>query len=260
MTYKIITGIYIITNIVNGKVYVGSAKSIFSRMACHKYRLSKNKHTNKHLQSSYNKYGGHNFKFDVLELTDVDKKIIQEREEFYINIYGSNNKKFGYNKRINCETNAGIKASCESRKRMSISHMGINQSEDTKRKIAVSLYKEVYKIAPDGIIVCKYDSIISASLENNLPKQNISMCCRGKISHAGGYYWTFINLYDASYKFGKITRTYKQKKFIYKNTETNETYNKLSDVSRITGKSSPVLSRSFSGKIKNNTKFIRYEE
>lgn len=67
MPYKEITGIYIIKNILTEKVYIGSAKSVLSRLNAHKYQLLNNKHFNKHLQSSYNKYGINNFTFELIE-------------------------------------------------------------------------------------------------------------------------------------------------------------------------------------------------
>jgi group I intron endonuclease len=259
MPHKKISGIYIITNTINGKVYIGSAKSIFTRLHRHRYMLDKNKHTNRHIQSSYNKYGASSFTFEIAEITVLDKKIMEEREEFYILSHKANDKRFGYNKRLDCRTNLGIKASDESREKMRISHIGINQSSEAKKKIAISRYREIYKLDSLGIILCKYDSIISASFENNICKQSISSACRGKIPHAGGYYWSFVDCYDVSDKFGEIKRTYKQKKFIYKNTETLETYSKLCEVAKILGKTSSNLTNAFNGRIKNNTKFIRYE-
>ena len=58
-------GIYKITNIINNKVYVGSAVNVTYRFKTHKRLLKQNKHFNTHLQSSYNKYGKDNFKFEM---------------------------------------------------------------------------------------------------------------------------------------------------------------------------------------------------
>ena len=51
------SGIYLITNVVNGKKYVGSAKDMHYRLYSHVYLLRKNKEHNVHFQSAWNKYG-----------------------------------------------------------------------------------------------------------------------------------------------------------------------------------------------------------
>jgi hypothetical protein len=90
------TGIYKITNLVTNKVYIGSAINIDSRIKAHISKLKGNLHINKHLQSSYNKYGENNFKFELIR--EVSNNILRRAEQFYINKYQSINPKYGYNK------------------------------------------------------------------------------------------------------------------------------------------------------------------
>jgi group I intron endonuclease len=258
MPHKVITGIYIIKNIKNNKVYIGSAKSILSRLSNHKYQLNKNKHFNKHLQSSYNKYGFGSFTFNILEETDLDN--LQKLEEYYIKEkYKSNNTLFGYNKRIDCKTNLGLKYSEEHIENLRKSHIGNKHSEESKIKIAESRYKSIYKISDKLEILCKYKSILEASIDNNINSNSISACCRGKLNSSGGYYWSFVESYDKNKKYKKISKINKQKKFVYKNTLTNEVFFKLKDVSEQTGIKNTTLHNMFSGINKNKTNFIRYE-
>jgi len=89
-------GIYKITNILNGKVYIGQSKDIDRRFSEHKRHYKIESHRNKiALYKSMWKYGVENFKFEVLEETSNTN--LDEREKFYIEIYKSNNRNFGYN-------------------------------------------------------------------------------------------------------------------------------------------------------------------
>jgi group I intron endonuclease len=81
---KKICGIYSITNIVNGKQYIGSSIDIHSRWYHHKYDLIKNKHHSIKLQNSWNKHLEDIFLFEVIEECEKVKEIILEREQYYI--------------------------------------------------------------------------------------------------------------------------------------------------------------------------------
>jgi group I intron endonuclease len=117
------TGVYTITNIINNKVYVGSALVSFSkRRNQHFSNLKLNKHTNLYLQRSYNKYGKDNFVFEILESYDPDISIDMER--YWINILNSKNPNYGYN--INDPKNCrlGLKHSEESKLKMHYAQLG----------------------------------------------------------------------------------------------------------------------------------------
>lgn len=59
--------IYRITNMANGKFYIGSADSFARREWQHKYDLKRNAHKNPHLQASWNTHGEEMFVFEILE-------------------------------------------------------------------------------------------------------------------------------------------------------------------------------------------------
>jgi group I intron endonuclease len=89
-------GIYLITNKLNNKVYVGSSQDINRRFYLHKFYLDKNNHTNLHLQNAWNEYGKDNFTFSILEEI-IDSSLLLQKEKEYILEYCSTDREFGYN-------------------------------------------------------------------------------------------------------------------------------------------------------------------
>ena len=59
-------GIYKITNLVNGKIYIGSAIRIDRRFKSHLSQLRGNYHINSHLQNAFNEYGIDNYLLTAL--------------------------------------------------------------------------------------------------------------------------------------------------------------------------------------------------
>lgn len=89
------SGIYIIKNITNDKIYVGSSVNLKSREYKHFWMLKKGIHDNHYLQQSYNKNGEDSFVFEITEYCPATDLIIKENE--YIDKYKSNFLEYGYN-------------------------------------------------------------------------------------------------------------------------------------------------------------------
>ena len=82
-------GIYKISNLVSGRVYVGQTKERFQRRYwLHQWKLRNGIHDNQYLQNAWNKYGENNFVFEVIEVLSKDK--IDEREKYWIAYYREN--------------------------------------------------------------------------------------------------------------------------------------------------------------------------
>lgn len=126
-------GIYKITNIINGKFYIGSSVNLNRRKSRHFEDFRKNIHSNPHFQNAYNKYGEENFIFEVIEYVE-DKTMLIEREQHWLDYYKPFNE-IGYNMVKNASSCLGVKRSEETRKKMSESKKGIPKSESTKEKM-----------------------------------------------------------------------------------------------------------------------------
>lgn len=133
-------GIYRITNLINGKSYIGKTGVSFGdRWDCHRAQLNGGYHDNPHLQKAWNKYGSDSFEFCVIEpvnnvtlLDDLERKYIQQYRDLGISynildggdggfLLGSHlsdetKRKIGEKNRINM---TGRKASPETRAKMS---------------------------------------------------------------------------------------------------------------------------------------------
>lgn len=84
-------GIYKITNIFNGRFYIGSAKEFKNRWVNHYSSLKKNKHHNKFLQNDFNKYGEKMFLFEVIEVMENHSTEQRRlREQYYIDQFFNN--------------------------------------------------------------------------------------------------------------------------------------------------------------------------
>ena len=78
-----IKGIYIITNTINKKQYIGSSTDIRIRWRNHLKDFKNNKHKNIAMQNDYNIYGKDVFKFEVLDddCDNLTRKQLRQLED-----------------------------------------------------------------------------------------------------------------------------------------------------------------------------------
>lgn len=90
-------GIYKITNIISNKVYIGQSINIEKRWSAHRTRPFNTKSTqyNSPLYRAIRKYGLSAFTFEVIE--ECLPSLLDQKEQFYIQLYKSNDLNFGYN-------------------------------------------------------------------------------------------------------------------------------------------------------------------
>lgn len=96
-----ISGIYKIENLINGKIYIGKSKDINRRWYEHKSDFKNPKKNHIALYRAMNKYGLENFSFSIIEECQLNNKILSEREIYWINYYDSY--KNGYNETLGGE-------------------------------------------------------------------------------------------------------------------------------------------------------------
>lgn len=117
-------GIYIIQNIVNGKIYVGSAKCLKRRWYQHQSDLRLKKHGNRYLQNAWNKYGECNVVFHPMINCAATKDELISMEQMYLDLFRPYDERIGYNLAKCAGSNQGVRFSDEARKRLSEAHKG----------------------------------------------------------------------------------------------------------------------------------------
>ena len=167
-------GIYCITNILNGKNYIGQSIDIESRWRNHcKNHTNPNSSSYKtYFYQALRKYGIENFSFRVVE--ECLEEELDEKEVKWISILHSNDRGRGYNTTIGGD--------------------GVRGYWD----------KPVYQYDLDGNFVAEYKSTQEAKRQTGIT--SIEWCCNDGGKSAGGYMWSRIK-YDAMPKYvrGHIT-------------------------------------------------------
>ena len=127
-----IGGIYKIQNVVNGKCYIGSAKSFRTRFRKHKNVLVKNAHHSIKLQRAWNKHGEDAFIFQPIIFCEPKNLLFYEQQA--IDAYNSYCD--GYNATIKANSALGVKRSDETKAKISVSKAGIKLSTEHKKAIS----------------------------------------------------------------------------------------------------------------------------
>lgn len=217
--------IYMYTNKINGKRYVGQTNDF-------------NRRHKEHIKSSYNekrkydynvpfhcairKYGIENFEIKILAENISTQEKMNEYEIFFIKRYKTlaNNKK-GYNVASGGSNGNPYAGKTEEemneifndkwKQKQSESHMwqkgennpmyGKCHSEETKQKMSEAKKGENNPMFGKGVKICQYDKQINLikiwdcsmdiQRELGINQSNICKCCKGKYKTVGGYIWRY---------------------------------------------------------------------
>ena len=132
MEFEHKSGIYICTCVENGKSYIGQSKDVKLRKCQHLSALRYNKHWNKYLQNSYNKYGEGSFRWEVLEY--CDECDLGPKEIYWISYY--NTFENGFNANIGGLTNRNFERTDEFKSMLSDVLKKSWDNNDERRKEA----------------------------------------------------------------------------------------------------------------------------
>lgn len=130
------SGVYMITCILNKRIYVGSATDLRHRHRVHFRTLRQNKHHNLYLQRAWNKYGEEAFTFEILELVLVPE-MLTAREQYWFDKLKPFGRR-GFNMTPNAGSSLGTKRTPESIEKVRLVHLGRKASPETRERMRQS--------------------------------------------------------------------------------------------------------------------------
>lgn len=182
-------GIYRITNLVNGRVYIGSTNKLSVRKYEHFRTLQNNNHCNTFLQRDYNKCSAENLVFETILETDCIELLL-DFEQSYLDEYWDNGIQC-YNV-VKCASafNRGRVVSQETKNKMSAAMKGRPKSEVHKQKMRgkrqpynFSSTKRRKPIKSRNLVSGEemtFESINDAAAYHNIIRECISSYLRGR--------------------------------------------------------------------------------
>ena len=143
-------GIYLITNNINGKIYIGQSVDIHRRFLEHlragqpeKYANKKERDLNTPIHLAMQKYGVNNFSLSILE--QCSKEELNDKEKYWISTYNSCDKKIGYNISSGGQDKIGLKGELHSQAKLT--QKEVDDIKDKLKNTTLSL-TEINKIYP----------------------------------------------------------------------------------------------------------------
>lgn len=172
------SGVYIIENFEDGRVYVGSAIDIHSRWGQHRRELLWGTHKNSYLQNAWNKCGEGSFCFQVIE--HCDRELLLEREQVWIDLLCSFKRDYGYNLSPTAGSTIGVPCPLDKREKISKSLSGDKHPlygkhlpEKTKARISLANKGRVVSMeARNKMSLAKKGRVVSKETGRKISEAN----------------------------------------------------------------------------------------
>ena len=193
--------IYLWTNLVNGKKYVGQTMCFYRRMKNYRHT-----YPNAYMERAVNKHGLDNFDITILE-RDVPLDKLDEREQYWLDYYQSYDLDKGYNICKIAGTTKGVthteewcqehsdymKEKWKDAEYRSFWHNRMSGENNYFYGKRFSGDKNGHAKAVRCVELNKiYTTVQEASKCSGTSRQNISHVLNGRQETAGGYHWEYI--------------------------------------------------------------------
>lgn len=178
----------------NGKVYIGQTKA----GAQNRWANGKGYTCHRHgwFWKAIEKYGWENIKHEII-YDNLSKELADYYEKFFINLYQSTDKRYGYN----CQTGGSrdYKYSDESRKKISEGlkkHYAINGhpfTDKARKALMKRQGRQIVQYDLDGHKIAEYQSAFEASQKTGISNSKINGVVRDpkRNRQTGGFMWLY---------------------------------------------------------------------
>lgn len=229
--------VYVHTNKINGKKYVGQTCRIPKKRWANGYGYKNNKYFN----NAISKYGWDNFEHKIIA-SNLTKDEANNFEILLIEKLDTTNRNKGYNITKGGEGARGRHTTEETKQKISESKIGVYGGKNHPRA------KKVAQYDLDGNLIRIWDYIKQASDELHINQTDISRCCKGFHFSVGGFVWRYIeDINDIPSKIELNKPKGKYKKIPVICVETNTIYQSMSEAKKQTGCDTHGISKCCNG-------------
>lgn len=187
------SGIYRISNTIDGRIYYGSAERFAARYNAHKNNLSSKtgRRANKHLFHFVKKYGIDKLVFEIMEFCPIEN--LFEREQIYLDELFAKPAELRFNI-ARTAINIGylnLNMPGEQGRRISAALKGRKKSESYSVNFSIAKGRPIGKFSLDGDLLERYESNMFVKRAGYNDECVRRVCVGERLSYKG-HYWSFL--------------------------------------------------------------------